>query len=162
MVQSLQRLKAGGSSFSMMFILAMEPLHRLLELAHLVGLLSPINKTMAQFRISMYADDAAVFVNPAKEEVQTIAEILEIFGKVSGLVTNRGKCAVFPIRCENANVTEIMANFPCQVKDFPCTYKGLPLHSCIVWKSSRSLTSSQIGYQHGKGDFSIKSEGFGC
>jgi hypothetical protein len=71
MVQSLQRLKAGGSSFSMMFILAMEPLHRLLELAHLIGLPSPINKTMAQLRISMYADDVAVFVNPAKEEVQT-------------------------------------------------------------------------------------------
>jgi hypothetical protein len=72
----------------------------------------------------MSADDAAVFVNPLREEIHIVAEILELFGKVSGLVTNRDKCAVFSIRCDRINMSEIMANFPCQVTDFSCTYLG--------------------------------------
>lgn len=56
----------------MLFILAMEPLQCLFQLATREGLLSPINNRAATMRCSMYADDAAVFVNPAKEDVHCI------------------------------------------------------------------------------------------
>jgi hypothetical protein len=33
-----------------------------------------------------------LFVNPVQEEMHMVAEILDLFGMVSGLVINRGKC----------------------------------------------------------------------
>ena len=77
----------------------------------------------------MYADDAAIFLRPIKEEVAKVQEILTTFGQVSGLLTNTTKSAVYPICCENIDVDETMENFRCPVKSFPCTYLGLPLHT---------------------------------
>jgi hypothetical protein len=76
----------------------------------------------------LYADDAAVFLKPINEEVRVVAKILEIFGHASGLNTNRDKCAVFPIQCDNVNLEDVMQHFPCAIQNFPCTYLGLPLH----------------------------------
>jgi hypothetical protein len=44
----------------MLFIIAMEPLNRLLEMATSTGMLSPINSRVASLRASLYADDAAI------------------------------------------------------------------------------------------------------
>jgi mannosylglycoprotein endo-beta-mannosidase len=121
-------LRQGDPLSPMLFILAMEPLQRLLELSTADGLLSPFNSSLARLRISMYADDAAVFVKPIREELHVVAEILELFGKVSGMVTNREKCTAYPIRCEDINLNEVMEGFPCKVQCFPCNYLGLPLH----------------------------------
>ncbi|CAO2206826.1 unnamed protein product [Urochloa humidicola] len=121
-------LRQGDPLSPMLFILAMEPLQRLLDLATRDGFLSPINNRAATLRASLYADDAAIFLNPVKEEINSVASILDIFGKASGLITNRSKCAVFPIRCDEVNVNEIMEGFSCPIKQFPCTYLGLPLH----------------------------------
>jgi hypothetical protein len=52
-----------------------------------------------------------MFVNPMKEEIQTVADILSIFGSASGLITNIEKCAVFPIRCDSINMDEVMEGF---------------------------------------------------
>jgi hypothetical protein len=46
----------------MLFILAMEPLQKMMEIAASDGLLSPLTNWGAPFRVSLYADDAAVFV----------------------------------------------------------------------------------------------------
>jgi mannosylglycoprotein endo-beta-mannosidase len=121
-------LRQGDPLSPMLFILAMEPLNRLLELATNEGFLTPINNRMARFRTSMYADDAAVFVNPVKDEIRVVAEILAIFGNASGLITNMDKCAVYPIRCDELNLEEIMEDFQCPIQNFPCKYLGLPLH----------------------------------
>jgi len=53
----------------MLFILAMEPLQLMLQRATDQGLLSPINNRRAKLRISLFADDAAIFLNPTTEEV---------------------------------------------------------------------------------------------
>jgi hypothetical protein len=50
----------------MFFILAMEPLQKLLNLATAQGALTPIQHRAASLRISLFADDAAIFVNPIK------------------------------------------------------------------------------------------------
>ena len=72
----------------------------------------------------MYADDAAIFINPVMDEVRELASILLTFGLASGLVVN----VAFPIRCEEIDVPQIMQYFNCPIKSFPCTYLGLPLH----------------------------------
>jgi hypothetical protein len=112
----------------MLFILAMEPLQMLLDFATRDELLSRINNRAARLRTSLYADDAAIFLNPIKEDVTSVARILDIFGQVSGLITNRSKCAAYPIKCGEINLIDIMEGFSCPIKEFPCTYLGLPLH----------------------------------
>ena len=86
-------LRQGDPLSPMLFILAMEPLQRLLDLSTQEEVLSPINNRAATLRTSLYADDAAIFLNPIKEEVCAVAYLLEIFGKASGLITNHAKCA---------------------------------------------------------------------
>ena len=75
----------------------------------------------------MYADDAAIFINPVMDEVRELASILLTFGLASGLVVNVNKSACFPIKCEGLDVPEIMQFFNCPIQSFPCTYLGLPL-----------------------------------
>jgi hypothetical protein len=78
--------------------------------------------------MGMYADDVAIFLNPIKEELHVVSQILDVFGLASGLVINRGKCATYPIRCDDLDLSEVMESFHCPIKYFPCYYLGLPLH----------------------------------
>lgn len=129
----------------MLFILAMEPLQRLMDRIARDELLSPINNRAARTRTSLYADDAAIFLNPIKEEVTVVAEILDIFGQVPGLVTNRSKCAAYPIRCADVDLNVIMEDFNCPVKSFPCTYLGLLLHHRKLNRVSKWPIDCRLG-----------------
>lgn len=42
-------------------------------------------------RTSLYADDAAIFLNPAANELSTVHAILQCLGRASGLITNIDK-----------------------------------------------------------------------
>jgi hypothetical protein len=44
-----------------------------------------IGNRAAKLRVSLHADDAAVFLKPVREEVYVVAQVLELFGKASGL-----------------------------------------------------------------------------
>jgi len=60
-------------------------------------------------------------------DLQVIKRILDLFGHASSLRTNLSKSSISPIHCSTEDLhltTEILA---CAVKDFPCTYLGLPL-----------------------------------
>ena len=86
-----------------------------------------ISKT-AKLRINLFADDAAIFLNPVCEEVQMVRNILDAFASVSGLTTNTSKSAAYPVKCEGLDLQHILEPFQCPIKEFPCTYLGLPLH----------------------------------
>jgi hypothetical protein len=43
------------------------------------------------------------------------------------LCTNIAKSKLFPIRCENVNILEILGDSQVQLGQFPCKYLGLPL-----------------------------------
>jgi hypothetical protein len=75
-------LRQCGPLSPMLFILTMEPLQRLLDLATRDGLLSPINSRVAKLRLSLYADDAVIFLNPVKQEVHVVAQILSFLGRL--------------------------------------------------------------------------------
>ena len=43
-----------------------------------------------------------------KEELRAIGGILECFGKASGLLPNLEKTEIFPVHCENIDISEVM------------------------------------------------------
>ena len=108
----------------MLFIIAFDPLQKLFQLATEASVLRPIGHAAARFRISMYADDAALLLTPNREELAAVYEILWAFGQASGLITNLTKCTVYPIQCEGVNLQEIMQPFPCQIQSFLANILG--------------------------------------
>jgi hypothetical protein len=47
----------------------------------------------------MYAADVVTFLKPEHLDLISCAALVDAFGKVSGLHTNRDKCSVHPIPC---------------------------------------------------------------
>jgi hypothetical protein len=95
----------------MLFILAMEPLQRLFELATQMEVLTPLNSRIARLRASFYADDAALFINPHKNDITAVQRILQLFGDASGLKTNIAKCVAYPVACEGEDLGNILQDF---------------------------------------------------
>jgi len=69
-------VRQGDPLSPMLFILAMDPLQRLLDMATQQGVLSALPLSTARWRTSMYADDAAIFINPIKDDLDSITTIL--------------------------------------------------------------------------------------
>ena len=77
--------------------------------------------------LSLYADDAMIFLSLAKEDVDNLKEILRVFGEVTGLNINISKSVVIPIQCQLLDLDDILQNFPATKMQLPCKYLGLPL-----------------------------------
>jgi hypothetical protein len=129
----------------MLFIIAIDPLVRLFDLASSRGLLAPIGRRAARLRVSLYADDAAIFVHPDKADLRVVGELLSLFGRVTGLVNNVMKSEVYPIACHGRDLGVILADFPCQRKEFPCRYLGLPLHVRRLRRSDTQFILDMMG-----------------
>jgi hypothetical protein len=121
-------LHLGDPLSPLLFIIAINPLQRILSLATDHRILKPIRSRTTRCRVSLYADDVEIFVNPTKEELQSISAILDCFGKASGLVTNMTKTEVFPIRCADIDLDAVLLAFPAKLAAFPRKYLGRPLH----------------------------------
>ena len=74
-----------------------------------------------------YADDVVIFLRPVRMDLQVIKIILNLFGHVSSLHTNMSKSSVSPIHCSHDEMLLTAKILSCTVKDFPCSYLGLPL-----------------------------------
>lgn len=122
-------LRQGDPLSPMLFIIAMEPLQHLVQLASRDGALEQLPLRSARLRLSLYIDDAAIFLKPSKEEVAKVLDVLTTFGPVSGLVTNTTKITVYPISCNGIDLVEVLEDFRCPIKSLPCTYLVLPLHT---------------------------------
>lgn len=105
----------------------MEPLQRLFELATVRGLLSPLARLGMKQRVSVFADDVMIFLKPMEVEMQTCANILEVYGEASGLHVNLTKNAAMSIRCSTETLAAICAMLGYPAGSFPCKYLGLPL-----------------------------------
>jgi hypothetical protein len=115
-------------------VLAIDPVAQILENATMIGLLHKIRVRRAILRTSLYADDAAVFMAPFKEDIQNLASILQNFGDTTGLCTNFQKSTVAPIHCGNVDLAYILEGMPASRATFPMRYLGLPLS---VWRLTR-------------------------
>jgi len=80
-----------------------------------------------QHRISLYADDVVIFLQPSANDIRLTLDILQLFGEASGLKINVQKSTVLPIHCMAQHLTTLQTHLPCQISKFPCTYLGVPL-----------------------------------
>ena len=76
----------------------------------------------------MYADDAAIFISPTKDDVEAVKIILQAFGTFLGLHINLQKSSVHPISCANVDLDQVLSPFTSSRGGFPCKYLGLQLH----------------------------------
>ena len=67
----------------------MDVLNSLYLKAEAEGLLLPLHST--GHRLSLYADDVALFIRSEEEDLQITKELLQVFGEASGLRTNLQK-----------------------------------------------------------------------
>jgi hypothetical protein len=68
----------------MLFILVMDVLGHMITKATSEGLLLPLSSRGLQHRISIYADDVALFLRPKSGDITTTMDILNLFGEASG------------------------------------------------------------------------------
>jgi hypothetical protein len=78
-----QRPASGRPPVPLLFILAIDPLNCLLQVATDRGLLSPLNGWTARFRVSMYTDDTIIFLKLSIDDVNNLTELLSNFGLVT-------------------------------------------------------------------------------
>jgi hypothetical protein len=67
----------------MLFILTMDILGLLFARAEDAGLLQPLSPSQRLHRVSMYADDVALFLHPVADDILAALEILHLFVKVA-------------------------------------------------------------------------------
>jgi hypothetical protein len=151
-------LRQGDPLSLMLFVLVMEVLNGLVNCADRNGFLAPLPSKVAGTRVSLCADDAALFLLPGRQDVAVLKEILAVFADATGLSTNLDKCVATPIRCSSDQVEEFRGALGCRVSDFPCRYLGIPLSVYKLKRTeeqARSSTLSRREFQHGKETCSI-------
>jgi hypothetical protein len=84
----------------MLFIMVMDILNSLIAKASKRDLLQLILRRGTDERVSLYVDGMVMFLQPHREELILIKEILRIFGAASRLVTNIRKSSVTLIHCQ--------------------------------------------------------------
>ena len=136
-IQHRRGLRQGDPLSPMLFILVMDVLNWMVTRASEAGLLQPLSRRPIQHRISLYADDVALFLRPAAEDISLTLSMLQLFGDASGLKTNVQKSSVMPIQCSEDDMAVIQSLLPCEIMNFPCKYLGLPL-------SLKKLTKEQF------------------
>jgi hypothetical protein len=71
-----QGLRQGDPLSPLLFILAIDPLQRIIEAAAQRGILKPVLPKAANLRCSLYADDATIFAYPENTELDNLLRIL--------------------------------------------------------------------------------------
>jgi hypothetical protein len=113
-------LRQGNPLSPMLFILTMDPLQKILHLAIERNPLHPGTPKSVGIKVTLYAYDTTLFVHPCSEDIISLKEFLTTFGEAMGLHINLQKKEVFPIRCNEFDLEQIMVRFPAETKSFPC------------------------------------------
>lgn len=80
-------VRQGDSLSPLLFIIAMEILSRLFDVARQQGVLRSMRADGIRFQCSIYVDDVILFAHPSISEARAINGILNIFAEASGLRT---------------------------------------------------------------------------
>jgi hypothetical protein len=110
-IKHARALRQGNPLSPLLFILAIDPLQHIIEMAAHKRVLKPILPKTAQLRCSLYADDVTIFADPSTMELEHLYKILTFFGECSGLKVNISKTKIFPIRLQEQAVAQLLQNF---------------------------------------------------
>jgi hypothetical protein len=110
----------------MLFILVMDVLNLIVTRASDEGLLQPLSSRSIQHRVSLYADDVVIFLQPDASDVDLIVRILHLFGETSDLKTNILKSNVAPNSAEPLTSRLCSSISPAELKIFPSSTWGYP------------------------------------
>ena len=100
------------------------------------GLLAGISGCRGFQRISVSADDVALFIKPVVQDLVVVREILKVFGEVSWLRVNYSKSTATVIRGNAQDNMTVKHVLGCELGPFPCKYLGLQL-------ATRQLTKAE-------------------
>ena len=120
-------LRQGDPLSPQLFVLAVDALGRLFRRAMELNILRPLHPRRVIPVISLYADDVILFCHPSPEDTLAVKEILQLFGRASGLRVNFQKSTATLIRCDMDLAAPVLANLTCPIVDLPITYLGIPL-----------------------------------
>lgn len=143
-IKHARGVRQGDPLSPMIFLLAMEPLHRMFQTAQTLGALQIVHAKCSNFRMLLYADDAALFIKPTKHDLAVTKFLLQLFGDASGLITNMQKTEFFPIRCNGIDPRDLLDNEQ-RLSQFPCSYLGIPLHYKKLPKEAIQPMVQKIG-----------------
>src|SRR6185503_10898559 len=104
-------LRQGDSLSPMLFILVMDVLNSLFLKAEAEGLLLPLLSTGQ--RMSLYADDVALFIRSEEDDLQITKNLLQVFEEASGLRTNLQKSCVILIHCDGEVAEVVNSTLQC-------------------------------------------------
>lgn len=94
----------------------MDSLAALMEAPSRAHVLQSIGKIKMPFRISMYADDVVLFINPSRTEMHAAVTLLDLFQSIFGLRANWAKSAATPITCTVELAEEAVVETECLTK----------------------------------------------
>lgn len=111
-------IKETHSLSPLLFILAIDPLQRILDIATQHGLLTLIGADPVKIRTSLCIDDATLFIRPITTDVSNLHCLLQQFGKATGLAVNIQKSEIFPINCSIIDLPSVLGEFQVQQGEF--------------------------------------------
>ncbi|XP_038996528.1 uncharacterized protein LOC120121164 [Hibiscus syriacus] len=121
-------IRQGDPLSPILFVLSMNVLTRLLNLAAVKGLYSyhPKCKQIGLTHLS-FADDLLIFCKGNVESVAGVISVLDKFYEISGLNLNAAKCVFFTAGASNKNVEIIKHLSGLNLGCLPIRYIGIPL-----------------------------------
>jgi hypothetical protein len=130
-------LRQGDPLSPQLFVLAVDTLGRLFRRAAELSILQRLHPRRAIPTISLYADDVVLFCHPTPDDIVAVREILQLFGRASGLCVNYQKSTATLLRCDAEDAAPAIAQLGCPIVDLPIIYLGIPL-------TLRRPTASQL------------------
>lgn len=137
-------LRQGDPLSTTLFVMVMEVLGNILQSKFDAGSIGfhPLGRT-PQISHLAFADDIMIFFDGKSSSLQTIADSLDDFQKVSGLSMNKDKTVIFYAGLDQTEA-EIINNLGFQSGTLPICYLGLPLKHTKLKKTEYSPLTDSI------------------